>query len=61
MIDKESDHGALSAKRAETKKEIREVSDLWEFMTFEEQRLFLQKVINRITVTSNSILIDYNF
>lgn len=61
LIDKESDQGLLSEKRAQAKKEISAVSDLWEFMTIEEQRLFLQKIINHITVKENAISIDYNF
>ena len=43
------------------RQEISEVSDLWDYMTVSEQRSFLQKIINRITVKGKNILIDYNF
>ncbi len=61
MIRSENDRGLLSRQRLETKKEIREVNDLWEYMTINEQHAFLQKIINSITIRAGSILIDYNF
>ena len=61
LIDRESDRGILSEKRAEAKRKSGKSAISWEYMTLEEQRLFLQKIINRITVKSNAVLIDYNF
>ncbi len=61
LIREESERGLLSAQRSRMRQEISEVSDLWDYMTVSEQRSFLQKIINRITVKGKNILIDYNF
>ncbi len=61
LIREESERGLLSEQRNRMRQEISEVSDLWDYMTVSEQRSFLQKIINRITVKGKNILIDYNF
>ena len=60
LIRQEEENGALSGHREELKREISEVRDLWEFMTRNEQQIFLKKIINRITVRAGSVTIDYN-
>lgn len=61
LIQAEAERGMLSEERGKIRKEIEDVSDLWDYMTVDEQRSFLRKIINRVTVKSRSITIDYNF
>ncbi len=60
-ISEEEKSGQLTARRKAITKDISETEDLWEFMTFDEKRLFLKSVINNITVSGDEIHIDYNF
>ncbi len=61
LIRQESERGLLSERRGRIRQEITEVSDLWDYMTITEQRAFLRKVINRITIKGKNIHIDYHF
>ena len=60
LLRQEEENGLLSGRREALKKEITEVRDLWEYMTLKERRIFLRKIINRITLRSGSAVIDYN-
>ena len=59
-IAREEKSGELSARRKTVEKEITETENLWEFMTFDEKRMFLKSLINSITITDDNVDIDYN-
>jgi len=59
-IAREEKSGELTARRKTVEKEITETENLWEYMTFDEKRMFLKSLINSITITDNQIHIDYN-
>ena len=59
-ISAEEKNGELTARRKIIDINITETEKLWDFMTFDEKRLFIKSIINSITITDNQISIDYN-
>ena len=59
-ISAEEKNGQLTARRKIIDSHITETEQLWDFMTFDEKRLFIKSIINSITITDNQINIDYD-
>lgn len=56
------DEKALYTKSIKTAKEnIKNISDLWEYMTISEKQNTVRSVINKIVVTDQSVDIEFNF
>ena len=58
-ISIEEKSGQISARRIDIENSILETENLWEFMTFEEKRLFIKSIINNITVSEEELHIDF--
>ena len=59
-IAREKEFGVISARRKNIEQDILETKTLWEFMTFEEKRIFIKNIINKIIIKDNCISIDYD-
>jgi site-specific DNA recombinase len=57
----EEERGFWSKSIQRAKDNIRDIQSAWEYMTTQEKRIALQSVVERITVTHESVNISYKF
>jgi site-specific DNA recombinase len=57
----EEERGFWSKSIQRAKDSIRDIQSAWEYMTTQEKRIALQSVVERITVTHESVNISYKF
>lgn len=61
LIEKLQDAKASVLKKENTIKMITSLKDVWQLMPFEEKRLVLELLIDRITIDNNNLTIKYKF
>ena len=60
-IEEEENRGLWSQRAAVAKEQLRNIKETWNYMDMQEQRNLICSVIDRITVTHNSVRIDYKY
>lgn len=60
-IDEEETRGLWSRRAAVAKEQLRNIKETWSYMDIQEQRNLICSVIDKITVTHNSVRIDYKY
>ncbi len=58
-IKLEQERSTISNKYKKLKKEIENISELWEYMTSQEQQKLIRELINKITITDGRIDIEF--
>lgn len=60
-IDEELSRGLWSRRADAAKEQLRNIKETWIYMDIQEQRNLICSVIDKITITHNSVRIDYRY
>lgn len=61
QLEKEREHNIISNKRKEILDEVKNLSEIWDILNFNEKRRIVRSLVKEIVITDNNIKIYYLF
>ena len=61
QLEKEREHNIISNKRKEILEEVKNLSEIWDILNFNEKRRIVRSLVKEIVITDNNIKIYYLF